>query len=470
MTPAPGLEFHLAAALDKTRSGSKHRPVVYLAAVSGGADSTAMLAGLAAQRRETDLNIHCVHVEHGIRPAEESRGDALAVENLCKKLEVPYSVISIPPGKIAAYASKGGPGIEAAARLFRYKALREERRRIQAGWILTAHTRDDLLETILMRVLRGSGPAGLAPMPQTRGRLLRPLLALTRQDILEYLKLKNIPYRIDSTNEDISLLRNRLRLKLIPVLDEFFPAWRSSLLSLAETQALTAEFLASEVFKLLSWEKEAKKPGKPMSLKLKEADFMAAPQILREEAVFAGVDIFAKKGGRKTSVPRRFAVRRAVGLGSDLGPVRLEKQGAYIYLTQKDRPAAERGFSLLIKETGSYTLKGGVLGTGNRDLNIKAAAPEKNPCNKTAFLAQLPLVFRFHKDSDCIRKNGRKLRLSDILDRDVYSGYTVTVTACDANGPIGYIVLGEDLLVIRGDNAIGNSLFEIKVIFGGKDV
>jgi len=458
--------------------------MIYLAAVSGGADSTAMLAGLTTLREKTGFTLYCVHVEHGIRPAEESCGDALAVKTLCEKLKVPCRVISIPPGKVAAYAKNSGQGIEAAARFFRYKALCRERRRVKAGWVLTAHTRDDLLETILMRVLRSSGPAGLASMPRVRGRLLRPLLDLTRQDVLDYLSEKDIPHRTDATNTDIAFLRNRLRLKLIPVLDEFFPSWRSSLLAMAETQALTAEFLASEVCRCLSW-KEAKKPGNPTSLKLQEAAFLAAPQILREEAVFAGLNMLVAKEGREAfhhHVPKRSTVRRAVSLSStspreifphslveDLGPVRLKKRGDYIYLTQKDRRVEERGFSLLIKEAGLYTLKGRVLSTGNRDLRVTAGVPAKNPC-PSAFLAQLPLVFRPYKDRDCILKKGRKRCLSDILDRDVYSGYTVTITACDADGPAAFIGLGKDLLVISRDNAASQSLFEIKVIFGGKDV
>jgi tRNA(Ile)-lysidine synthase len=478
-------EAQLAAALEKIPAKSEHRPAVYLAAVSGGADSTAMLAGLAVLRGEKGFTLHCVHVEHGIRPAEESRGDALAVKNLCEKLEVPSRVISIPPGKIAAYAGKGGPGIEAAARFFRYKAFRRESRRLNADWILTAHTRDDQIENILMRVLRGSGPAGLAPMPRTRGQILRPLLDLTRQDLLAYLSERGIPYRTDSTNADIAHLRNRLRLKLIPVLDEFFPSWRNSLLSMAETQALTANFLASEAQKRLPWELEAEKPGGQRSLRLREEDFLAAPLILREEAVFAGVDMLAT---RESQTPRRTAVRRAAehGDAEDLGPVRFEKRKKIIYLTPK-KPSLERGFSLLIKEAGLYTLKAGVLGKGFPALSFNAG---KTAGFAGTFCARLPLVFRTHKKRDCIFKGGRRRRFSDILDTDAYSEYTGIITACDADGPVAFIGLpkevcgiGENLLVVSRDNAslgsldssrksgtCGYSFIEVKAVFGGKYV
>ena len=475
-------EARLAAALGNTQGETKQRSTTYLAAVSGGADSTAMLAALAALRADMGFIVHCVHVEHGIRAAWESRGDALAVKGLCDKLVIPCRVISIPPGRIAAFAARSGSGVEAAARSFRYRALRLERQRVNADWILTAHTRDDLLETILMRVLRGSGPAGLAPIPRIRGRLLRPLLDFRRRDALEYLENRDIPYRTDSTNMDIAFLRNRVRLKLIPVLDDFFPSWRSSLSALAETQALTAEFLASEARRRLPWEKAAGQAG----LRLNAADFLAAPQILREEAIFCAVDMLAGKGRRETGVhegnlglrprvPKRSTVRRAAehGDAEDLGPVRLEKQPDFIYLQPKNRSTGERGFSLLIKKAGLYTLKTGVLYKRSPTLNIHVfSADSEKTASPRAFSAgfsgTLPLVFRNYKTGDFILKGGRKCRFSDILDRNAFSGYTGIITACDAEGPVAFIGLGEKLPVISRDNAsIDNSLknyfFEVSV-------
>ena len=448
-------EAHICNVLEKAKARQERRPVTYLAAVSGGADSTAMLAALASLRGDEGFALHCVHVEHGIRPAEESRADALAVKDLCRKLKVHCRVISVPPGRIAACAGKGGPGIEAAARFFRHKALRQERRRVKADWILTAHTHDDLLETLLMRVLRGSGPAGLGPMPQTSGRLFRPLLDFRRTDVLEYLKVSGIPYSTDSTNSDITYLRNRLRLKLIPVLEEFFTSWRSSLVAMAKTQALAAAFLASEVQKRLPWEEAAKPFGKT-SLRLREADFLAAPLILREEAVFAGADTLAASGGLKNHVPRRAAVRRAVERGDaeDLGPVRLEKRGCHIYLAKKEWRAGERGFSLLIKEAGLYTLKAGVLYSGSPPLSVRvSSAGDTEVVPSTVFSATLPLVFRNHTEGDLILKGGRKRRFSDILDRDVYSGYTGVITACDSGGTAAFIGVGGALPVICRDDA-----------------
>ena len=455
---------------------------ILLAAVSGGADSTAMLAGLAALRKEAGFALHCIHVEHGIRPAEESRGDAMAVEALCETFSVPCRVVTIPEGRIAAFAGKGGPGIEGAARIFRHKAWNLERRRIGAERILTAHTLDDLLENLLMGILRGAGPAGLSPMPRSRGIILRPLLDMTRQQVLEYLEEKDIPYRTDSTNTDTRFFRNRVRHILVPLLDSSFPSWRKTILTLAETQALTAEFLASESGKRLPWKNE------DALLKLREEDFLNAPPILREEAVFAAVDILtALKPGKKSRrlVPRRSVVRSAAeNSAQDLGPVRLERKNGFITMALQTQ--SERGFSLLIKEPGLYTLKGKVLSLGKGTaLSIKVQAKEAETGEAqvkegSVFSGRLPTVLRKHREGDRILRGGHKRRLSDIIDKGSRSGCKAVITACDAEGPSAFIAIGRKpespgsgLLVIAGDEAkpgaerAGNSFsFEL----GGLDV
>jgi tRNA(Ile)-lysidine synthase len=460
-------ESRLSVALGK--GGAE---TVYLAAVSGGADSTAMLTGLAALRKEAGFTLHCVHMEHGIRLAEESLGDALAVEALCEKLDIPCRIVSVPPGRIAAFAGNGGPGIECAARIFRHKAFAAERRRVKADWVLTAHTCDDLLETLLMRVLQGSGPAGLAPMPSTRGRMLRPLLGFTRQDVLEYLEEKDILYRTDSTNNDIRFLRNRVRHKLVPFLDSFFPSWGNSLLTLAETQSLTAEFLASEVRKRLHWESSCG------SLRLKEEDFMKAPPILREEAIFAGVDMLMDSGFQngKNRQPRRAAIRAAASGGTgDLGPVRLERQSGFLTLSPCRRSQGERGFSLLINEPGFYTLKGRgkkeklcvrageKSASGNAGPSIPlAVAP--HAAFHAAFHAQFPLVLKNHQDGDLIQRGGHKRRFSDIINTSARSRYSEIITACDAGGTAAFIAVGEGLMVVKREDKAGvsdSSFFEI---------
>ncbi|MCL2765083.1 MAG: tRNA lysidine(34) synthetase TilS [Treponema sp.] len=332
---------------------SLSQDAVLLAAVSGGADSMAMLAALCAVKGLR--RVFCLHVEHGLRPADESRGDAEYVRAFCEKNGIECSVTHIPPGKIAAYAQKNKVGIEAAARFFRHRALSKYAKRIDSSKsdcektvILLAHTKDDLLETALMRILRGAGPAGLAAMPQRRGRIARPLLGMTRADVISYLTSINIPWREDSTNTDIKFLRNRIRCSLVPFLNESFPSWKTCLSALGETQALAADFIKDEAKQRVSWDIRLESGG---LFSADEKMFFSMPQIIREEALFLAIDELLK-GVKKTCPVRRTAVRQfcqgAVN-AADLGPVRVRRERGKVLLSRVKKEYFECGYSLLLK-------------------------------------------------------------------------------------------------------------------------
>ena len=354
-------EHTVAAVLEQYPAG------VYLAAVSGGADSIAMLAALAAVRNRKAFNLRCIHIEHGIRPAEESRGDAAFVRSLCEKLNVPCRVISIAPGKVAAVAQKRGIGLEAAARLYRHRAWLREAARLEAQQpeaagceaagvrVLTAHTADDMRETVLMRLLHGAGPSGLAAMPVSRGRILRPLISLSRRDVLDYLSEKNISWREDSTNTDTQFLRNRIRHRLIPLLEESFPQWRGGIAALGETQSLVADFIQREAASRVCWEtgalrgcppqrgetedrhKRAEVRGEPspLSLHTDVKTFFAQPAIIREEALFQGIDQLLPAARASHTIKRKNIRRFCKGAitAIDLGSLRLTKDSRRITIS-----------------------------------------------------------------------------------------------------------------------------------------
>jgi len=297
-------------------------------------------------------SLFCLHVEHGIRQAEESQGDAEFVRDFCKNNGIECRIENIPPGKIAALARRRGIGIEAAARFFRHRALSREANRLgDKTLILLAHTKNDLLETALMRILRGAGSAGLSAMPAKRGRLLRPLLKMTRADVIEYLKEKNISWREDSTNIDEKYLRNRIRRTLIPLLNEAFPSWESGVLGMAETQSLTAAFIANEANTRIKWQEIARNTNSAVSVSTEAKNFFAQEQIIREEAVFQAIDelLKSKKNPRpvKRAVVRRFcdgAVNAA-----DLGHVKIKREGEKIILSLAQKEYFEKGISRLIR-------------------------------------------------------------------------------------------------------------------------
>ncbi|MDR1566581.1 MAG: tRNA lysidine(34) synthetase TilS [Treponema sp.] len=418
-----------------------------LAAVSGGADSTAMLAALAALRdRKGMFSLSCIHVEHGLRPARESRGDARAVKALCEKLAVPCKLVSVQPGKIARTAAEQGLGIEAAARLFRRRIWDREARRTGAARVLTAHTQDDLLETILMRILRGAGPAGLASMSRERGLLLRPLLELGRAEVLAYLDEKGFSFRTDSTNRDIRFLRNRVRHCLIPCLDDYFPSWKISLLALGKTQALVAAFLSAEVRRRLPWEASGG------TLSIDAGAFLREPALIREEALFEAADRLAASKrvlpGAVGRTPRRAGVRRFLealeqgrGAAGDLGPVRAEKQkGGLVVSAAGSGVSCRRGFSLLIKDPGIYTLKGKLTVTAGSVPDSGAV-----PGDGKSFCAGYPLVFKPCTREGSILKAGHKRSFSDILKEAPRKSMEL-IAAVDQEGVAAVIGAGKVLL------------------------
>jgi len=396
----------------------------YLAAVSGGADSVAMLVALASLLapgavREKAFKLRCIHIEHGIRPEAESKGDAEFVKRLCKELNVPCKIVSIKPGRIAAVAKERGIGIEAAARLFRRRAWFREAERLSAMRlaampekpqvkILVAHTADDALETTLMRILRGAGPSGLAAMPASRGSIVRPLITLRRSDVTAYLTEKKIPWREDSSNSDIRFFRNRVRHSLIPLLNESFPDWRTALGAFSETQSLAADFIKNEAKTRVLW--QSLESSQTPALWVDSGLFFAQPAIVQEEALFRGIDALLARlsGNARLQTIKRANIRRfckgekkAVDLGSigtagsigDAGSLRLHKDSKRVIISMPCQ--GEYGFSLLINKPGLYTLKG-------TDIEVCKIPVNGNEA-EGVFFALLPLVLRPGFKEDAVK-------------------------------------------------------------------
>jgi tRNA(Ile)-lysidine synthase len=163
-----------------------------------------------------------MHVNHRLR-AEASDADEAFVGDLCQRLHVPLEVRRAEAGQLTACPTDG---LEAAARKFRYDCLRRAAARLGARYVVTAHTADDQAETILHRILRGTGISGLSGIARVRPlgpvTLIRPLLAVRRAEVLGYLDDLGQPYRLDATNDDTRWTRNRMRHELLPVLAERF--------------------------------------------------------------------------------------------------------------------------------------------------------------------------------------------------------------------------------------------------------
>ncbi len=187
-----------------------------LCAVSGGADSMALLHLLLARE---ELTVCAAHFEHGLRGAE-SEADAAFVESWCRERGVRCLV---GHGDTRTYAREHGLGLEEAARELRYAFLEEAADALGCNCIATAHTADDNAETLLFHLLRGSGTEGLRGIPPRRGRIVRPLLDTTRAEIEGYLREHGVAHIEDTSNADERFSRNRLRRRVMPELRALNP-------------------------------------------------------------------------------------------------------------------------------------------------------------------------------------------------------------------------------------------------------
>jgi len=201
-----------------------------LVAVSGGADSVALLLALHELAPSWKLKLTVAHLDHRIRGAA-ARKDARFVKQLARRLHLPCVAAAVD---VPALAAQTGVSIEMAARTQRYQFFENVARKTGAKIVATAHTADDQAETLLLRLARGTSPQGLAGIPprQTRNNLtvIRPLLAATRADILAFLKSRKACWREDASNADPAYLRNRVRHEILPLLEKRLnPAMRRHL-------------------------------------------------------------------------------------------------------------------------------------------------------------------------------------------------------------------------------------------------
>ena len=187
-----------------------------ICAVSGGADSMALLWAMSLLKDKLGIRLEAAHFNHHLR-GEESNRDAAFVKDFCNAHQIP---VHMGEGSVQA----GEKGLEAAARNARYAFLQS-----LSGKIATAHTADDNAETLLMHLIRGTGLKGLGGIAPIRENLIRPMLTVTRQEVLAFLAKENISYVTDSSNETDAFLRNRIRHHVMPLLKQENPSLSQNL-------------------------------------------------------------------------------------------------------------------------------------------------------------------------------------------------------------------------------------------------
>jgi len=212
-----------------------------LAAVSGGADSVAMLRLLQKEAEKGRIELFAAHFEHGIR-GEDSERDAAFTEALCARFGIPFF---LGRGDVPTLAREQGMGLEEAARQARYAFLYRIRQQVGADCIALAHHMDDQAETVLMHILRGASLRGARGMEVRRNGLFRPLLHVPKAEIVAWLHEIGQPYCEDLTNRENDNPRNLLRNRAMPILEAAYPGARQSLVRFAQAAARDDMYLQS---------------------------------------------------------------------------------------------------------------------------------------------------------------------------------------------------------------------------------
>lgn len=221
-----------------------------LAAVSGGPDSVCMLYVLAGLQQELNIDLHVVHLDHGLR-GKESAADAMYVSRLAKKLGIPAIV---EKRDVAAFRAANKMSVEEAAREVRYEFFADAARQVGTDTVAVAHTNNDHIETVLMHLIRGSGIRGLQGLLpvnhwKSGGKsvtVVRPLLEAGRQETVDYCRQMGLKPRFDSTNLSMSSFRNRIRMELLPLLEKYNPKIAQAIKRTSVQAAEVLEFLDSE--------------------------------------------------------------------------------------------------------------------------------------------------------------------------------------------------------------------------------
>lgn len=213
----------------------------YIVALSGGADSVALLLILS----HLGYDVRAAHCNFHLRGEESNRDEQFCV-NLCARLNIPLHRIHFDT---QTYADKYKVSIEMAARDLRYNYFAQLCKAIEANGVCVAHHRDDNVETVILNLLRGSGVEGLAGIAPKNGNILRPLLCISRKDILNYLHTQNQDYVTDSTNLEDDALRNKIRHHVIPLLKTINPA-------ISDNIARTARYIRQAAIMLDNYQAE----------------------------------------------------------------------------------------------------------------------------------------------------------------------------------------------------------------------
>ena len=269
------------------REGIEFKGKTVLCALSGGRDSMALLHVLLSMSGAEGFAVAAAHYNHHLR--ETAQRDEDLVREFCAAGGIP---LAVGGGDVRTFARETGTSTEDAARTLRYRFLQETAEELGADYIATAHHAQDNAETILMNLLRGTGLRGLGGIPPVRGRIVRPLLEVSREDIDRYIEANALPYGEDETNADTAYTRNRLRHELLPMLERLSPGSVERIAFTGSRLRMDGAYLEREAGKRLPPADSGGETTLPLAL-LRGEDPAIAVRLVRMAARRLGTELTA---------------------------------------------------------------------------------------------------------------------------------------------------------------------------------
>lgn len=379
-----------------------------ICAVSGGADSVALLFALYLLKDRLGIRLEAAHFNHRLR-GQESDEDEAFVRGLCSQYDIP---LHVGTGEVKA----GKKGLEAAARDARYGFLLS-----LDGKIATAHTADDNAETVLMRLIRGTGLKGLGAIAPVSGRVIRPMLLTNRQEVEDFLAVWGLPHREDSSNASDAFLRNRLRHDVMPLLKAENPRLAENLSRMALRLRQDEDFLRQQA----DWDSL---PG------------VEALKIMPEAIRSRCIEAFLKQNGVPEPEDSHISAVEDI-LYSDRPSARVNLPGGVTVTRQYDRLEAENGEP--VPEPAVLPCPGEVL---YGDYRV-TCAPAGEIINTTDTFTVCPVgqvILRPRKSGDLIRlKGGTKSLKKLFIDRKIPAARREQIpVVCDKQGVLGVYSIG----------------------------
>ncbi len=380
-------------------------------AVSGGADSVSLLIALCNILKDYNHPLKVITVNHNIREEKETSGDVEFVLNLCSLLKSQgYNLeafdFEIPRGKILEKAQCEKSGIEDAARKMRYSLFEDFINNNELDYLCLAHNQNDQMETVLMRFLQGASIDSLTGIAFKRDVYLRPLLNVTRKEIEDYLLDKKISWRTDSTNQDTAYLRNKIRLKLIPFLNEEFSGWQTALLNGIKKAQRDSEIICKAADDIeINLHNNC--------TEIDRNDFEILSDSLKIRSILKAINLL----GYEKRIPYQFlediiSINKNTNCEKYFDDLEISLKKEKIYFKKRENSETDFNFSDIIEENKSYSLPFGKLDAVYEDEGLSSLYFNGT---FTGIKTKLPVMVRnYWKDDKIKTADGKMKKIADI--------------------------------------------------------